>query len=422
MLAVVALLVAGVISAAREQARRADQPPSPISPVTDVLPSLAQQPGLRWPFPSVPGGDYVLGPAGGDEHRVLYAVKDGPGLGDQRLAVLRAGTGERTTTIPLGRTGPGVSCLVNDAHAVCASSGPQPEFLFLDLERGTVVRRLPGTVNAVGYRVGDGFLIWSETAPPTRYDPDGTVRWQAKGSSFVASPAAPVVYELDTAPGRDGEGRVRAADDGRELVTIAVKRGQRVAFQAYPGGFALERPGQAIRFFDAAGEAQPGAVSAEGGQRLAPQSADDSVVAGLGPAPAAAPIPVILEDRDDDVTVVGVDPAQQRNLWKRTVPQQDAAKVRVWGLGRKVLVDDGDGHCFAFGAATGAGGAIPCNPMLGTDGERLVGLGRNVSGAPDTSAVVAYLPGEPQRQLWRVPLDRPEALGPGLYGVEGRLD
>lgn len=427
VLAVVALMVAGLIASARRAAELAKQPPSPISAVTPELSSLTAQPAMRWTFPAEQP-EFVAAPVGGDSRRVLYALRDDP-FSAWSLAVVRATTGERIATIGLGEKTAVPDCLVNDARALCAVGGPDgPELFFLDLDAGKVVQRVTGTGAAAGYPVGDGFLVWSPDSPPTRFRTDGTVVWRASGDSFVASPGAHTVYELHKKPGADGEGIVRSADDGRELVKITVKQGQQVRYLGYPGGFALERGGNAIRFFDGRGTALPGAVSAEGGQRLAavtmsPVPRDDRFDAGLAYRPLpAAPVPVVLEERDDrDVVVVALDPAQKRNLWKKTVSQRDASKIQVWGVGKQVLVDAGAGHCYAFAAANGAGGAIPCSPVLGTDGENLAMLTYFSDGRVDTSAVVAYRPGDAVHQRWRVPLDDAAAFGGGLYGTEGRL-
>ncbi|WP_344786114.1 hypothetical protein [Gordonia caeni] len=391
---VVVLLVSGLVSAVREAQDRDSAPSSEISPVTDLLPSLARRPVMRW---TVPEGAGTRAPVGGDVERVLYSSAAEPG--DGRLEVLRADTGEHLRTISLDGPAEGLTCLVRGAAAAC---GSEAGVAFVDLAAGAMTGRVatPGAVS--GYPVGEGFLLWSAESAPALYRPDGSVKWRAQGTEFVASPGAAVVYVLDRGDGDgdDGVGRVLAADDGRELVQIAVKKGQPVRFQAYPGGFALERPGQQIRFFDAGGEALPGAVSAEGGQRLA------AAPGGGGPAP---PIPVILEKRRDGVTVVGVDPTQKRNLWKREVAQTDADAVRISGVGTQVVVDDGAGRCFAFAAASGDGGAIGCESVLGADSERVATVG-----------VAAWQPGAAQ-PLWTQELADAKAFGGGLYGAAGRL-
>lgn len=389
---VVVLLVSGLVSAVREAQERDAAAPSEPSPVTEVLPSLAQRPDMRW---TLPEGAVGWEPVGGDAERVLYASP--AESGDGRLEVLRADSGEHLRTIALDGPAAGLTCLVRGAAAACSSVDG---VVFVDLVAGAETGRAAAAGDVTGYPVGDGFLLWSTGAAPARYRADGSVEWRARGSQFVASPGAAVVYALDRGDGADGVGRVLAADDGRELVQIAVKEGQPVRFQAYPSGFALERPGRQIRFFDTAGDALSGAVSAEGGQRLA--AAPD----GGAPAP---PIPVILEKRRDGVTVVGVDPGRQRNLWKQEVPQNDADAVRVSGLGTQVVVDDGGGHCFAFAATTGAGGTIPCERLLGADSERVATVG-----------VTAWRPGAAQ-PLWTHELDDARAFGGGLYGVAGRL-
>lgn len=403
-LLVVVLLVAGAVSAVRE-AQSGDVPASTITPVTELVPSLAQQPEPRWRVPERAPTE-VWAPAGGNDAYALYTVAPAADA-DGALEVLRADTGEHLRTIGLEAPVADSACLVNGHRAACSVGA---EVVFADLDAGTVTGRATAAGTMTGYPVGDGFLLWSAGAAPARYGTDGSVHWRARGDEFNASVAAPVVYAFERSDDGEGTGRVLAADDGAELVQIAVKEGQSVRFQSYPGGFALERPGQQIRFFDARGEALPGAVSAEGGQRLA---------ATAGDGRAAPPIPVILEGRREHITVVGVDPVQQSNLWKQELPQTDTGAVRVYGVGTQVVVDGGDGHCFAFDAATGSGGAIGCAAVLGTDGERLVqpvGSG-DLGGEP---GLAGYRPGAAQ-PLWEMAAQGPRVFGGGLYTAGGRL-
>lgn len=405
---VIALIVAGAVVAVRD-----DQQPSWSGPETEVtvpLGSLTAVPSARWTLAPEPGVN-VVGPVGGDARRVLYAAKaaDGP----LRILVIDAETGQRRHVVELAEKSSAPQCWVRNDRALCAVAAPSPEFLFLDLAAGSITGRIgvePASAGFNGYPVGEGFLIWSDTTAPALYRPDGTVQWRATGSAFMASPAAPVVYALDLA---DQKGRVLAAEDGRLLVEIAVLGDQPVRFQAFAGGFALERPGDQIRFFTADGQPMSGGVPATGGQRLA-------VALDAGRS-AITPVPILLESRGSGVTLVAADPGNKENLWKREVPQTDPEKVRIAGVGTQVVVDDGANHCFAYDSATGDGGAIGCGQLLGTDGQRiLIATPSGHKNLLPESDLAAFDPGS-AAPLWSTPVTSAAVFGGGLYGVDGRL-
>ncbi|MFZ2511393.1 MAG: hypothetical protein WAW85_09930 [Gordonia sp. (in: high G+C Gram-positive bacteria)] len=405
---VVVLIAVGAFAALR------DNPHSswagPQTEVTAPLDSLAVQPAGRWTLMPEPGVN-VVGPVGGDAERVLYAAKvtDGP----LRLLVVNAETGERQHAVDLAAESTAPECWVRGDAALCAVAAPVPELLFLDLAAGSITARTdvaPTGTGFHGYPVGEGFLVWSDTAAPALYRPDGSVKWQAQGSAFMVSPAAPVVYALDLA---DQKGRVLSADDGHLLVEIAVLGDQPVRFQAFAGGFALERPGDQIRFFAVDGQPMSGAVSAAGGQRLA-------AAVDVGRS-AVTSVPVLLETRDSGVTVVAADPGNKENLWKQQVPQADPEKIRIAGVGTQVVIDDGANHCFAFSAATGDGGAIGCGQLLGTDGQRiLIATPSPHQTLLPESDLAAFSPGD-TIALWSTPVRSAAVFGGGIYGVDGRL-
>lgn len=406
---VVVLIAAGALAALHD--KPAHSWAGPQTDVTAPLPSLADEPSGRWTLDSESGVN-VVGPVGGDAAHVLYAAKvtDGP----LRILVLDANTGERQHAIDLSDDASAPQCWVRDDHALCAVSAPSAELLFLDLATGSITARSAVAATGAGfggYPAGEGFLVWSDTTAPALYRPDGSVKWQAEGSAFMASPAAPVIYALDLA---GQKGRVLAAEDGRLLVEIAVLGDQPVRFQAFAGGFALERPGDQIRFFAADGQPMSGAVSAAGGQRLA-------VTMDAGRS-AVTSVPVILETRDAGVTVVAADPGNKENLWKQQVPQADPEKIRIVGVGRQVVIDDGANHCFAFDAATGDGGAIGCGQVLGTDGSRiLIATPSPHQTLLPESDLAAFAPGA-VTPLWSAPVRSAAVFGGGLYGVDGRLN
>ncbi len=400
---VAALLVAGLISSARQAQRERSAPAPDTAPVSVLLPALSRPPGQLWSVPE-DRRDALLAPVGGDAATVLYTVREAPGSARaSALAVFDAATGAPRGTVGLGGPFDDVACLVAGAHAACSVSGAgETAVVFTALDAAARPVREPTAGRAVGYPVGTDFLFTAAGSAPTLYRPDGSVAWRAEGTSFLVTPGSPVLYALDKREGADGAGRVLAAADGHELMRIAVKVGQQVRYAAFGGGFALERPGDEIRFFATDATPYPRGVSAQGGQRLA--------AAGEGPV---TPVPVLLEQRDDGVAVVGVDVAVGRNLWRRDLPQRDPSAIRVSGSGRQVIVDDGAGRCYAFAAQTGAGGAVDCGAVLGTDGTVLA-LARGAG------AVEAVRPGEPA-PLWRREADAPAVYDGALYARTGRL-
>lgn len=397
VVAVVALFILGAVSSVRER-QQLDAAPAPSAPtVSPLLPSLAQPPAQRWAVP-VDRLGAVLGPVGGDAETVIYQLA--PAGSSARIAALRASTGEVLSTVDLGAgtAGP-VECSVTGPNAVCTTAAGAA---FVDVAAGRVTAQVPVGGDAHSYVVAGGFLVWSESSAPAVYQPNGQLRWRASGTSFSVVPGSPVLYALDKRSEADGEGRVLAVESGKELVKIAVKQGQQVRFSAWADGFSLERLGEMIRFFAADGRAYSGVVSAEGGQQMAEA------------AGRVTSMPILLERRDEGVTLVGVDPSKGRNLWKQQVPQRDPSKVRISGIGQLVIVEDGDGHCAAYGASTGEGGAIPCGRVLGTDGTLVA-----VAPGPDTIASVR--PGTPAPAIWTKPATSSEAFGGALYDVAGRL-
>lgn len=412
--AAVALTVAAGLAHITSNGNDAGRRPSPtIQTAGGSLPSLADAPSEpMWTF-DVPDAQYGPSLVGGDADRILAYYSLGPERAQLRMLDPATGIANRTIVLPDDVTSVSHCALLGPrAACVLVLYGSGQRLAFIDLDSVEVIAQGPEVGGLDVAAVDNGFLAWSDGAPPVAYRPDGTEAWAATGGAATVVPEAGLVLSITdpSLPANsntlvDGEARVIDIADGRLLTRQAITHEMAdPEFQALRDGRFVLR-----------GSFEPVGVYSSTGEKLCSTGRYPDMRLRWDQGTAGA-VPVTVRPAPGGASISALDTDSCEPAWTVDLPIEPAELTLRAVDGWVIATNSEDDTQVAISAATGEFGYLPDCDILGSDGQ--------IFAAIDTPSnrLAAYRPSADPTQIERVwqgaeNNDRVMAFGGGLYAI-----